>query len=53
MKNFSFFLQIDENFLMGIIVAAITAPFDGAIFVMGCEYLNSLGPAELYAAIEN
>jgi len=42
-----------ETFLMGIIVAAMTAPFDGAIFVMGGEYLNSLGPAELYAAIEN
>ena len=42
-----------ETFLMGIIVAAMTALFDGAIFVMGCEYLNSLGPAELYPAIEN
>ena len=38
---------------MGMIVAAMTAPFDGAIFVIAREYLNSLGPAELYAAIEN
>ena len=42
-----------EIFLMGIIVAAITAPFDCAIFVIGWEYFNSRGPAELYAAIEN
>ena len=42
-----------KTFLMGIIVAAMTAPFDGFIFVMGIEYLTSLGPAELYAAIEN
>lgn len=36
-----------KTFLMGIIVAAMTAPFDGFIFVMGSEYLTSLGPAEL------
>ena len=46
-------LPKSEIFLMGIIVAAITAPFDCAIFVIGWEYFNSRGPAELYAAIEN
>ena len=51
--HYKFKFSKSETFLMGIIVAAMTAPFDGAIFVMGCEYLNSLGPAELYAAIEN
>ena len=36
-----------KTFLMGIIVAAMTAPFDGFIFVMDTEYGSSLGPAEL------